>query len=114
MTKKKLCTVAVAIVLCSTPKLFAQTYSKGHELKKADVNFTELAKYYKEHPLPLVRKAFFDEDEGEESKVKHVKADPDKVHVIHRLGSTGTDHPVYAPIEVLSGLNANDKIVKLK
>ena len=98
MTKKMLCTVAVAIVLCSTPKLFAQTYSKGHELKKADVNFTELAKYYKEHPLPLVRKAFFDEDEGEESKVKHVKADPDKVHVIHRLGSTGTDHPVYAPL----------------
>ena len=85
----------IAIVVTSL-SANAQTYTTGHEDKKADVNFTELAKYYQEHPLPLVRKAMFDEDDEEAERPEAPEPDPSMVHLIHRNASRATSVPLPA------------------
>jgi hypothetical protein len=84
----------------------AQTSSTGNEIKKADVNMTELANYYKEHPLPNVRKMPIDEDD-EEDRPKHHKPHASEIHMLDRearkgvsTGGTTANMPVsIAPID---------------
>jgi hypothetical protein len=79
--------IAEVSLMLLSGALSAQVYTTGRESKKADVNFTELANYYKAHPLPLVRKLPFDEDEEEENpRPSRHRIDRSKVHLINRSG----------------------------
>ncbi|MFI4962877.1 MAG: hypothetical protein ACHP6H_03365, partial [Legionellales bacterium] len=98
----------------------AQTYSTGNEIKKADVNMTELANYYKEHPLSLVRKKPFNEaDENEEERPKHRKPNPSEIHVMQREDSrNATNGPLSAylpaspsPVDTFQSTISNGTII---
>jgi len=79
--------IAVIAFMLLPDGLSAQVYSTGRESKKADVNFTELSDYYMAHPMPLIIKLPFDEDEEEdEPRQSRKKIDPSKVHLINRAG----------------------------
>ena len=71
-----------AITLLSSEVSFAQNSSTGIETKKATVNFTERANYYKAHPIPRIRKMPFNEDEAEDEKPKHRAKRGANVHLI--------------------------------
>lgn len=63
----------------------AQVYTTGREDGKSEIDFTEIANYYKAHPDPLVRKPLFDEDEDEnDNRPEPAEPDPSMVHLINR------------------------------
>src|ERR1700733_4954330 len=92
------------ISLLLTNRLCAQnsysTNEVGHLTKGADVNFAEIANYYKEHPTPLVRKLPFDEEGDMDSRPQHAPADPSTVHLIQRNAARniGTTYNGYLPV----------------
>lgn len=94
------------ISLLLTNHLAAQTsYTTnevGHISKGADVNFAEIAKYYKEHPTPLVRKPLFNEEGDEDSRPEHPAMDPSMVHLIKRDAARNAEspHSAYLPVSV--------------
>jgi PKD-like domain len=57
----------------------AQTVRSGREVKHARVVFEEVARYYKDHPLPETRRPLFDEDE--ESRPERETVDASLVHL---------------------------------
>ena len=78
--------------------LNAQTVIRGHESKKADMNFTELANYFKLHPIPRVKKMPVDEDEdGERRPSRHNKPNPSMIHLLDRE-SRSASSPSYGPL----------------
>jgi hypothetical protein len=87
--------------LFACPGLFAQTYSKGHETARGEINFTELANYYAAHPSPAAKKTIFnDEDEGEENQPYHPPADPSLVHLVQRRAARTVDNTIGNAITV--------------
>lgn len=76
--------IIAASLLLSTSKLSAQTYTTGHEDKKAEVNLAELTQYFNEHPTPLVRKPMFDEDDEDEERPNAPEPPASLVHMYHR------------------------------
>ena len=65
-----------------TSKTNAQTYSTGKEYIKADVNFMDVVKYEKTHPVDYTKKRFF-EEEREDNPIVHPNRpmpDPSLVH----------------------------------
>jgi hypothetical protein len=91
MKKCGLCLTLITILFFFN-RSAAQTYIKGREFKKADVNFAELAKYYEAHPLPVVKKMPFDEDED---RPENPPADPSEVHLLDR-SAAGAKAAVHA------------------
>ncbi len=89
MFKNRLTLVVIAVVLFFSGHLKAQEYSKVRDVKQAEVNFTELANYYKAHPLQIVKKMPFDEDELEAHRHRH-NVNPSEVHMIDRSNRRGT------------------------
>lgn len=81
MNKNRLGYIATFALLLLSNCLYAQSSSTGREIIKADVNFAELAKYYQEHPLPVVNKKPFNENEDEDEKPKHRAAHGANVHL---------------------------------
>ncbi len=80
---------SIAFLLLSS-NLFAQVPSKtGTITKGADINFTDLANYYRIHPTVKVRKPLFDEDGDKESRPPRT-ADPSMVKLIHRVEAAST------------------------
>ena len=75
--------LAVAILIVNST-LSAQTYSKGHEDKKGEINFTEVADYYKDHPAPRLLKPVIEEEEDENDRAPRPEPDPSLVHFINR------------------------------
>ncbi len=80
----------------------AQVYTHGKEDGKSEVNFTEIANYYKAHPEPTFRKPLFDEDEEDERPVP-AEPDPSLVHLIDwnaaaRMGSGSGSGPAFLPV----------------
>ena len=101
MRKYRLGLVAVLALLALSNSSFAQNSSTGRESKKADVNFTELAKYYDAHPLPIIRKMPFNEEEEENEKPKHRAARGADVHLLDRGNNeraAETPHTAYLPV----------------
>ena len=99
MYKMKHYLLAGALVLTSHG-LFAQTATSGTIEKTCDVNFTELANYYKAHPTPLVRKPMFDEDGDKDGHPVHI-TDPSKIRLINRpeaARSAETPHTAFLPV----------------
>ena len=93
----------IAALLLFTNFASAQTYSTGNEIKKADVNMTELANYYKEHPLPQVRKMPMNEDEEEDMPKHRRNPNPSEIHLLHREdNNNGSEHPhtAYLPVSL--------------
>ena len=82
----------VALIMCSA---VAQQVTTGRETNKATVNFSAVAKYYKEHPLPATRKAIFDEDEHD--RPVRAAVDPSLVHMMHRSESEIAAHRAHNP-----------------
>ncbi len=83
MFKNRLTLVVTAVVLFFSGNIKAQEFSKVSDVKQAEVNFTELANYYKAHPLPFVKRMPIDEDELEAHRHRH-SVDPSQVHLINR------------------------------
>ncbi len=94
MSSRFLLGVACVSLLTLSGISIAQTITTGRESKKADVNFTELANYYKEHPLPLVRKMPFDEEEEQQTRHFHKAPPANQVHLhVKAPGSTTLTDP---------------------
>ena len=94
--------VVTVILLLFADFTTAQTYSTGTEIKKADVNLTDLANYYLLHPQPLVRKMPFDED-NEEERPKHHRPHPSEIHLLQRESAARqADGPItpYLPVSI--------------
>ena len=70
---------ALSVALLLTSSVFAQQIIKGRELKHARVVFSEVAAYYKEHPLPETRTPLFDEEEDQ--RPERGPVDPLLVHL---------------------------------
>jgi len=83
MNKIRLSILAITTLLLSN-SLSAQTATYGTIENQGDVNFTELANYFKAHPTPLVRKPMFDEDGERNSRPKPRKVDPSLIRMIQR------------------------------
>ncbi len=119
MRGTKLYLIAFAILLTNS-RISAQTYTTGHEDKKADVNLTELAEYYRLHPLPVVRQEPIDEGDEEEKQPEHpAVTDPSLIHMLHRSAAKeivpglGTDYlPVsYSPVDTFLALTTNGSYI---
>ena len=99
--RKQFLLFSAFVSLLLSRDVIAQTYSTnvvGHIEKGADVNFMEIAKYYQDHPTPLVRKPVFDED-GEEERPERPAVDPSLVKMLMTEAGKGseTPHTAYLP-----------------
>ncbi len=81
MNKNRSGFIATFVLIVLSGFSYAQGTSAGREIKKADVNFTELAKYYEEHPLLLTHRNPFNENEDEDQKPRHRAAHGADVHL---------------------------------
>jgi len=100
MFKFHFCLLGTAILTIATPG-FSQTYTTGREAAKADVNFTELANYYKAHPKPFYLKPLFNEDGDEDERPEQPEPDPAFVHLIQRNAARvtpGSSYPAFLPV----------------
>lgn len=88
----------IVCLLCFGNKSSGQEYTTGRELKKADVNFAELAKYYSEHPKPLVKKMPFEEED--EHRPENPPADPSEVHMLD-LSARMAGYTPSSPVSML-------------
>jgi hypothetical protein len=86
-----------ASVLFFAPSLSAQT-TTVHESAKGVVNFMELARYEKAHPVAWAKKKPKKEEEEETERVVNPPADPSLVYML----PTGSEHPVHAYLPVSS------------
>ncbi len=95
MNYVKLCAIA-SVVLLATTATSAQTYTKGHEDKKGEVNLAELSEYLKAHPFPLVRKEVMLEEEEEDERSDRFKyrpePDPSEVHYMKKSAAREIDN----------------------
>jgi PKD-like domain/Secretion system C-terminal sorting domain len=81
---KFLLAIGLGLALCSQAGAQSVTTNVvGYVEKGADVNFAEIATYYKNHPEPVVRKKMFDED-GEEERPEQPEPDSKFVHMYPR------------------------------
>jgi hypothetical protein len=79
--------VSLAVVISLSAD--AQVYTTGREDGKSEIDFTEIANYYKAHPEPLVRKPLFDEDDDEEdNRPEPAEPDASMVHLINRSAAS--------------------------
>jgi PKD-like domain/Secretion system C-terminal sorting domain len=72
--------LTVIVFLLSSLGINAQVTQSCAGCKQMDVNFTELANYYKEHPMPFKRKMPFEEAE-EEGRMEHRHAPASEVRL---------------------------------
>jgi PKD-like domain/Secretion system C-terminal sorting domain len=86
--------VSAVFVLLISNKSFSQVVS-GNDFRKADINVTELAKYYKEHPLPLVRIMPIEEEEEDLERPKHKAPPSSEVHLLNRTPKAVQDEYDY-------------------
>ena len=87
------------VSLVAVPAFSQQRVITGKEVKHARVVFSDVAKYYQEHPLPTMLRPIFDEDERE--RPSHSAADPSLVHMYNPLAlhrSAESSHTPYLPI----------------
>ena len=77
----------VALILSA--QLSAQTYTKGNLKYEGDVNFNELANYYKTHPQINVQKPPREEEENELARPVRPEPDPSMVHYFNAEKLTG-------------------------
>lgn len=97
MRKYGLGKIAIAIMLTIANSSFAQSSNTVDVKKGADLNFGEMARYYKEHPWPRERKMPFDEDDNEEHRTPH-SAPSSQVHMYHPGALRGAMGPAYGPM----------------
>ncbi len=97
---RKICLLhLLAALLLNVGSASAQQAITVRPVNHARVVFSEVAKYYEEHPLPNDRKPTFDEDERE--RPAHGPVDPALVHLYHpptQPGSTSRSHTPYLPV----------------
>src|SRR3954471_5093062 len=74
--------IAFIVLLLSATGVMAQGTNTCVGCKTVDINFTELANYYKEHPLPIVRKMPMEEEE-EEGRREHRHAPASEIRLYH-------------------------------
>ncbi len=89
--------LVVIVILFSSLGLSAQVPENCVGCKQVDVNFTELANYYKEHPMPFKRKMPFDEAE-EEGRMEHRHAPASEVRLYKPPAADPNDDHYHEPM----------------
>lgn len=75
-------------------KSFGQKVNKGHEHKKGEMNFSEVAKHFKEHPQKLKRMKLENEEDEEKRPDPQPVSDPSLIRKRAAKQGQGNNEPV--------------------
>ncbi len=96
MKKYRLGILVLAVILLSVKSAVAQSNSTSSGIKQAVINFRDIAKYYKDHPLPATHKMPIDEDDFEEHRAGH-SGPSSQVHM-YKPRPASAMGPLYGPM----------------
>lgn len=107
--------LATCTIILSLNSLHAQETSTGRVSVQPDIDFTVMAEYEKAHPVKVVPRLPFEEEQEEDARPERFAADPALVHRIARSAAktvdmgTGTSIlvPTQAPVDTFLAIKSN-------